>query len=288
MPIQHVRALGRRIRRWLDGPSAARPSPAAPPDVPRITWKEALRLFFDGRAGSIDGRPTLEDLCFASGREPRLWTRPEMIADLTTSIVEQAGITESSSVLEVGCGTGFIARAVAPGAARYTGVDVAIDAVQVARRLGLPRATFEQGEGARLRFADGVFDAALCYDVFTNFPRFDDGAALIAEMIRVVRPGTRALVGSVPDAAYRAAFEKRVAEVSRDLDAACGPVESRPEPAVRGADGVTPGVVCYYFRRRDFVELGERLGVRTEIRDIHRSNPYFGYRFNAVYEKPRG
>jgi SAM-dependent methyltransferase len=288
MPIQRVRALGRRIRRWLDWPSVASGSEAAPPGLPGVAWKEALRLFFEGRACSIEGRPTLEDLCYASGREPRLWTRREMIADLTTSIVEQAGVTASSSVLEVGCGTGFIARAIAPRVARYTGVDVAEGAVQVARRLELANAAFELGEGSRLRFADGVFDAALCHDVLTNLPRFDDGVDLIAEMVRVVRPGGRALVGSVPDVAHRATFERRVAEVSRHLEATYGPLKSRPEPVAGGVDGVMPGVVCYYFAREDFVELGERLGVATEIRDIHRANPYFGYRFNVVYRKPRG
>jgi len=45
-------------------------------------------------------------------------------------------------------------------------------------------------------------------------------------------------------------------------------------------------VLGYYFKRTDFVELGQQLGVQVEIHDIHPLNPYAGYRFNVVYAKP--
>ena len=85
--------------------------------------------------------------------------------------------------------------------------------------------------------------------VFTNFPVFSDGCALIAEMVRVIRPGGRVLIGSIPDAAVQSAYEVRVAEVSRELEAKYGP--RAPETtALREDGGVKPGVICFYFAAR--------------------------------------
>ena len=49
---------------------------------------------------------------------------------------------------------------------------------------------------------------------------------------------------------------------------------------------VQPGIVCYYFRAEDFRALANRLAADVELTNIHRLNPYEGYRFNAVYTKP--
>ncbi|MGH9904489.1 MAG: class I SAM-dependent methyltransferase [Pyrinomonadaceae bacterium] len=244
-------------------------------------------MFFAVRADEITGVPTLEDHCYISGREPRLWTQPELIEDLVQSILDQAKIDATSSVLEVGSASGFIARALAPRVAHYTGVDLAAPALEVAERLQLPNAEFRFSDGGRLPFDDGTFDAAFCYDVFTNFPRFSDGESIIAEMVRVLRPRGRALIGSIPDASKRGAFEARVKQVSEELDQRFGPLPRHGEtvPEVRSGS-IEPGIVCYYFDPTDFVELGRRLGVKTEVTDIHRRNPYFGYRFNVVYTKP--
>ena len=45
-------------------------------------------------------------------------------------------------------------------------------------------------------------------------------------------------------------------------------------------------IICFYFRRADFLDLGRELGLATELKDIHALNPYFGYRFNALFSKP--
>ena len=276
----NVRQLAARIRNLL------RRSRAAPPAIPE-RWRDSLELFFSRRAAAVSSRPTLEDLCHISGREPRLWTQPELVDDLAASIVAQLGADAESSMLEVGCASGFIARAVAPRVKRYVGVDLSAEALEVARRLGLGNAEFRQSDGARLPFAEATFDTAFCYDVFTNFPRFSDGTGMIAEMVRVARPGGRVLVGSIPDAARQVEYERRVAQVTSELEQRFGAAPARPEdPRADPRTGVTPGIVCYYFRREDFVALAARLGVQAQLADIHELNPYRGYRFNVIYRKP--
>jgi ubiquinone/menaquinone biosynthesis C-methylase UbiE len=177
---------------------------------------------------------------------------------------------------------------------KYTGVDLSSAALAVARRLRLPNATFRVADGGRLPFAAGQFNGAFCYDVFTNFPDFETGAPIIAEMLRVVKPGSRVLIGSIPDAATKAAYEARTVEVGAELEARFGRVvPPAPRPPTLGKrlrdllrTPAEPVIVCYYFERADFEALARSLGCTVTITDIHPKNPYFGYRFNAIYTKP--
>ena len=274
-----IARLARRVSAWM------RPSASGAGIAPADEWKQALQRFFAERAGEVSTAPTLEDLCYISGRDPRLWAQPRMLDDLAQSIAEQLRLDSRSRVVEVGCASGFIARILAPRVGQYLGVDLAEEALLVAERLGLSNATFRKADGVRLPLESGSVDAALCYDVFTNFPSFADGQEILAEMVRVVRPGGRALIGSIPDEARRAEYEARVGEVSRELERTTGPVLPRPAREGPARNGPAAAIHCYYFNRADFEALGRRLNVATVFHDIHPLNPYFGCRFNVVYEK---
>jgi ubiquinone/menaquinone biosynthesis C-methylase UbiE len=262
-------------------------------------WKPSLKAFFDDRASEVAAVPTLRELCFIAGRDPRLWSDGELYQDMIDSISGLCVIDRSSSILELGCAAGFIAKGIAPRVRKYHGVDIAPQTIKVARRLGLSNATFSVADGSSLEFRSDSFDAAFCYDVFTNFPDFADGAPLIREMFRVVRPGGKIVVGSIPDAAVREDFQARVKVVQGKLNERYGPVGPEPRRAPvghvmqlwerltqrRAAENVEPKIVCYYFDRRDFVALGADLSAAVTITDVHGKNPYSGFRFNVVYEK---
>ncbi len=258
-------------------------------------WRDAARLFFDERASSAHrGNVTLAELSFISGRDARLWADPMMYEDLISSILQQVGANESTSLLEVGSASGFLAWGLAPRVARYVGVDVAAEAVRLGSHLRLANAEFKVADGTNLPFHESSFNAVVCYDVFTNFPSFEIGAQIIAEMIRVLQPGGRALVGSIPDSACKEAFEEKVKQVSVELEERCGPplTARAAQPGFfarmkRALNRVTPGISCYYFSREDFLDVGTRLGVVTEVCDIHSRNPYHGLRFNVVFSKPK-
>ncbi|MCO5092073.1 class I SAM-dependent methyltransferase [Bosea sp. (in: a-proteobacteria)] len=266
--------------------------------MPHLQWKSSLKAFFDERADGIGPAPTTEDLCFIAGRDPRLWADIALYEDLIESIVCHCALDGTSNAIEVGCASGFLARGIAPRVSRFHGVDHAPQTIEVARRLALPNAAFSVSEGSKLAFDNSSFDAAICYDVFTNFPTIDDGAPLIREMLRVVKPGGRVLVGSIPDSDLRDRYQERVDEVQAELHEKHGPVAERP---ARQTDGVlrqflkkfrreklseAPVIVGYYFRREDFTELGDALGAKTEISQVHGKNPYSAFRFNAIYQKP--
>lgn len=93
----------------------------------------------------------------------------------------------SSSVLDVGCGTGHLASALGSltPEVEYTGIDVASAAVEGARRIGRP-GTYLVGDTAALPFDDASFDAVVSLYALEHFTRPVDS---LREFVRVVRRG---------------------------------------------------------------------------------------------------
>jgi ubiquinone/menaquinone biosynthesis C-methylase UbiE len=115
------------------------------------------------------------------------------IADRTGTLAASNG--GSARVLDVGCGTGLVLRAVAarlPGAEVLTGVDAAPAMIEVARAAGDSgdgsRLSFEQGMAEQLPFPDGSFDLVVSA---VSFHHWHDQAAGLAECHRVLAPGGR-------------------------------------------------------------------------------------------------
>jgi SAM-dependent methyltransferase len=248
-----------------------------------VAWHDQLEAFFEHRAMRISAEPTLEALCYVAGRDPRLWRDRAISDELASSIISLMHAGEDSNVLEVGCAAGFLAMLVAPRVNRFTGVDLAKEALAVARRLKLPNANFETADGRNLPFPDNHFDCCFCHHVFINFPSFADGLPIISEMLRVVRPGGRVLIGDIPDRAKAAELPEHVVRVSRELESRFGPLPTPPPEPEVVTPSVVPAVVTYDFSREEFVSAGDELRARVEIHEAHAMNPYFGYRFNATY-----
>lgn len=259
-------------------------------------WIQELHAFFDSRSEEIDPRDiSIENLCYVSGRDPRLWAEPKLYEDLIGSIAQQLDLTQEHTLLEVGCATGFLALGLSPKVRHYTGVDLSRKAIQVATRQNLRNAIFRQAHGEHLPFPEGQFERSICYDVVTNFPAFDYLKPIVREMVRVTKGHGKIMIGSVPDEWTSEAFKEVVQKISAQLEENCGPVQN-PIAAkrtilnlrrwyLRRFKKIEPRIVCYYFKREDFIDLGREIGVKTEIFDIHKHNPYRGYRFNVVYTK---
>ena len=257
-------------------------------------WRRAARQFFDDRANAQMGKTSLESLSYISGRDFRVWEDKKMYDDLISSIIEQSGSSKKTTLLEVGCASGFLAFGLAPKVCKYVGIDVSSKAVRNGKNLNLSNAEFRKADGLNLPFPDNSFEAVICYDVFTNFPKFEDGEKIIEEMVRVLKPNGRALVGSIPDFTKKTTFEEKVLEVSKNLDKKYGPASkvnqnnlSLFSRIINLVSRVEPNISCYYFNKRDFSKLAEKLEVSLKIFDIHSLNPYRGLRFNAVYMKKK-
>lgn len=94
-----------------------------------------------------------------------------------------------ANVLEVGCGTGVLTRALAslPNVDAVVGVDVAPSLLDKARELAadLPNVGFEEADARSLRFEDQGFDVVVFDSTLSHVPGPE---AALAEAFRVLRP----------------------------------------------------------------------------------------------------
>lgn len=106
-------------------------------------------------------------------------------------LIQQTGIARGDTVLDVGCGTGIVARLAAErsgGWHRVTGIDQSRGMLAVARRVE-PEIDWREGSAANLPLRDGEgFDVVLCHQALQFFP--DRGAA-VHQMHRALKPDGR-------------------------------------------------------------------------------------------------
>jgi ubiquinone/menaquinone biosynthesis C-methylase UbiE len=96
---------------------------------------------------------------------------------------------DRAKVLEIGCGTGAIARVLAgwPRVGQVTGVDPSPYLIERARTLGAKRSNlaFEVGDGRALDVADASVDVVILHTVLTHV---EGPERILAEAHRVLRP----------------------------------------------------------------------------------------------------
>ena len=104
-------------------------------------------------------------------------------------------IGPSDRVLDLGCGTGIVARVLRErlgGAARITGLDAAPPMIAMAKSVA-PELDFHEGNAMALPFADHAFDLVLSQQMLQFVP---DRAMALREARRVLAPGGRLLVST--------------------------------------------------------------------------------------------
>ena len=119
---------------------------------------------------------------------------PALFAPWARRLVQSALPRTGERVLDLACGTGIVARQVAPqvgSGGTITGLDLNPSMLAVARaaaaREGLA-IDWREGRAERLSLADGAFDLVLCQFALMFMA---DRPAALAEMHRVIRVGGR-------------------------------------------------------------------------------------------------
>lgn len=99
----------------------------------------------------------------------------------------------AGSVLDVGCGTGALARRLSAAGYRVTGVDPS-DGMLDVMRTRAPDVRAVHASGAELPFEAGSFDVVLSVATFHHIAEPDAVRATLAEMTRVSKPGGRIVI----------------------------------------------------------------------------------------------
>jgi demethylmenaquinone methyltransferase/2-methoxy-6-polyprenyl-1,4-benzoquinol methylase len=118
-------------------------------------------------------------------------------------LVGLAQLGPGQHALDVCCGTGDVALALARTGAEVTGLDFSPEMLAVARRRAQVSNTpvdLVQGDALALPFADATFDAVTISYGLRNLADF---AAGVGEMARVLRPGGRLVVLDFGKPAHR-------------------------------------------------------------------------------------
>ena len=132
--------------------------------------------------------------------------------DLVGPLIEAVDPRPRDAALDVACGTGIVARALAPKVARVTGIDLTPAMLEKAKEAaaaeGLDNAEWDVGDVENLPYADGTFDVVTARYAFHHFDR---PARVLAEMLRVGRNPERLAIADVvasSDAQKAAAFNR--------------------------------------------------------------------------------
>src|SRR5215471_5234605 len=126
---------------------------------------------------------------------------------MVRTLIEEAELRPGEALLEVGCGSGVLARWRArrtSGRNRISGVDINSyllrEATALARQEGLEGAIeFREGNAEALPFRDNSFDVVMSVTVIEEV----DADRMLAEIVRVTKPGGRvAVIARAQDIAF--------------------------------------------------------------------------------------
>ena len=124
--------------------------------------------------------------------EFRLALQAERRQDLAARIERLlAPLRGDERALDVGCGTGALAYALAPHVGEVVGIDASEAYVDAARRDAPGNCTFDLGDAAALAFPYGAFDLVGCLRVLHHVRRPE---LVVSELARVTRPGGRIIL----------------------------------------------------------------------------------------------
>ena len=156
-------------------------------------------------------------------------------------LVNEAGLRPGERVLDVGCGTGIIARLAAErvGAnGRVSALDVNAAMLNVARTLpsAIPIKWYETAAES-VPLPDNSFDAVFCG---LSLQFFADKSAALREMYRVLKPGGRVYISTPMPNDFLRTFDRAIAHhVSEDAAAFVHTVFSLNDP--REMEGLLSG-----------------------------------------------
>lgn len=160
----------------------------------------------------------------------------EVIDDLVSCAAARIRNLQPRKVLDIGCGLGHIALAVAPDCEHYVGTDFSVAALDVLRRrldaTDLPpdRVALLHREANDLRgLPASSFDVIVLNGVLQHFPSLSYALDVLHAVLDVAAPGARIFVGDVPDLELLEAMYLSLEEAWAGPDLRAGELRRRIE-----------------------------------------------------------
>jgi SAM-dependent methyltransferase len=138
-------------------------------------------------------------------------------------LLDAAKVSAGMSILDVGCGPGYVSAAAAERGAVPTGLDFSGEMVAIAKKM-FPHIEFNQGDAQNLPFADGRFDRVLANFALLHLA---DPERAFAEAFRVLEPGGKfgfTIWAPPSESAYAKIIDDAIqAHADVDVDLPAGP-----------------------------------------------------------------
>ncbi len=157
--------------------------PSPPPSRTVVSYDEPMSGTADSHSASI--REEFAHQADAFARSPTM-----SLAETLDVVVDLAPVDPAARWVELACGPGLIARAMAPRVALVRGFDLTPAMVEKARAeaaaAGVENVSFEVGDATALDLPDDSFDGAITRFSLHHIPA---PGRVFEEMRRVVKPG---------------------------------------------------------------------------------------------------
>jgi SAM-dependent methyltransferase len=140
----------------------------------------------------------------------------DAVGELEKQLLLQLGLRPDHTVIDVGCGSGRLAKALVPHLAQghYGGTDVVDELLQFAAQGCPAHWRFERVEELRIPFPDDHADFACFFSVFTHLLP-EESFCYLREASRVVKPGGRIVLSFLEYADNWGIFEQTWHAVAR-------------------------------------------------------------------------
>ncbi|MFX1369001.1 MAG: class I SAM-dependent methyltransferase [Promethearchaeota archaeon] len=179
-------------------------------------------------------------------------------------------VSESDSIIELGCGYGRFLKRFVGTCKQVTGIDTSLESLLMARQIigSKENVHLLQMNASTLAFPDNQFDVVLC--VQNGISAFKLAPSdLMSESIRVARPGGICLFSSYSDKFWDARLEWFALQSEEGL---LGEIDW--EQTKNGVIVCNDGFRATTFRHDEFSSLANNLGVKSRIVEVDESSMF--------------
>lgn len=158
---------------------------------------------------------------------------PPLFAPWAEQLVEHGSLQEGDRVLDVGCGTGIVARCAVREVGdegTVVGLDVNEGMIEMARATAdesKPTIEWRQGDAMELPFSDEAFDVVFCQQALQFF---EVPSAALEEMYRVLAPNGRILISVLRPLAFNPGYIELADALERHVGDDAGEMMRSPFP----------------------------------------------------------